>query len=84
MDRRTLDVALPVTYAGMVALSRLWFPGSTAGIALAGAFVVALYWGAFRQKLPAHASPRREDRDREAGRVEDARDRPDDPPYGSA
>jgi hypothetical protein len=82
VDRRTLDVALPVTYAGLVAVSRLWFPGATAGIALAGAFVIALYWSAFRQKLPAEVPPRREDDDR----VEDAPapGRPDDPPYGSA
>ncbi|OLT47134.1 hypothetical protein [Cellulosimicrobium sp. CUA-896] len=82
MDRRTLDVALPVTYAGLVALSRLWFPGSTAGIALAGAFVLALYWGAFRHRLPAQVPPR----DRADRPVDDApaAGRPDDPPYGSA
>ena len=82
MDRRTLDLALPVTYAGLVAVSRLWFPGATVGIAVAGAFVLALYWSAFRQKLPAQVPPRHE-----AERpVEDAPapGRRDDPPYGSA
>lgn len=82
MDRRTLDVALPITYAGLVALSRLWFPGATATVAVAGAFLLALYWAAFRQKLPAQA-PSRDDHD---ARVEDApaTARRDDPPYGSA
>ncbi|MBD5784936.1 hypothetical protein IF650_01965 [Cellulosimicrobium terreum] len=78
MDRRTLDLAVPMVYGALVACSALWFGEALVPIAVVGGMLTGLYWAALRQKLPAENPPRGRD---------DAQDRPgrtDDPPYGSA
>ncbi|OCI30449.1 hypothetical protein [Oerskovia enterophila] len=52
MDRRTLDVAVPVTFGLLVASSAMWFSAAQFPIMMVGGVLVGLYFSAFRQKLP--------------------------------
>lgn len=52
MDRRTLDVAVPVTFGLLVASSAMWFSAAQLPIMMVGGVLVGLYFSAFRQKLP--------------------------------
>ncbi len=61
MDRRTLDVAVPVTFGLLVASSAMWFGAAQLPIMMVGGVLVGLYFSAFRQKLP-HELPRPDER----------------------
>jgi hypothetical protein len=52
MDRRTLDIAVPVTVGLLVTASAEWFSAAYTPIVMLGGGVVALYFAALRQKLP--------------------------------
>ncbi|QJW35388.1 hypothetical protein [Cellulosimicrobium protaetiae] len=80
MDRRTLDLAVPIVYGALLACSALWFKDALVPVAVVGAMLNALYWAALRQKLPAQNPPHGTG----APAAQDAPDRRDDPPYGSA
>ncbi|ARU51192.1 hypothetical protein JOE63_000053 [Cellulosimicrobium cellulans] len=78
MDRRTLDLAVPMVYGALLACSALWFKDALVPIAVVGAMLTGLYWAALRQKLPAQNPPRG------TGTQDAPPPRHDDPPYGSA
>ena len=85
MDQRTLDVAVPVTYAALVAASAMWFSSALVPVAVVGGVLVGLYWSALRQKFPAQNPPRGSVPPGEATTPQDRpAPRDDDPPYGSA
>ncbi|MEK8226587.1 hypothetical protein NKG05_11605 [Oerskovia sp. M15] len=57
MDRRTLDIAVPVTFGLLVAGSTMWFGAALMPITMVGGVLVGLYFSAFRQKLPQEVAP---------------------------
>ncbi len=69
MDRRTLDRAVPFTYAVLLLASALFFSAALAPIAIFGALAIAAYYSFLRSKMPAvEASGRERDRDRNRNR----------------
>lgn len=53
MNRKTLDVAVPVTMGGLVALFAVLGMGTAMTVAaVGGGILAALYFAAFRQNLP--------------------------------
>ena len=81
MDRRTLDLAVPMVYGALLACSALWFKDALVPIAVVGGMLTGLYWAALRQKLPAQNPPHGS---RGPGTQDAPPPRHDDPPYGSA
>jgi len=53
MDRKQLDRAIPLGYAGLVVLSAVFVPIALAGIAIFGGLVVAVYYVMIRPRLLA-------------------------------
>jgi hypothetical protein len=53
MNRKTLDLAVPMTYGILVAVMYLTVRGTIATVVtVVGAMLVGLYWAALRQNLP--------------------------------
>jgi hypothetical protein len=53
MNRRTLDLAVPMVYGILVALMYLTVRGTAAtAVTVVGAMLVGLYFAALRQNLP--------------------------------
>ncbi len=52
MDRRTLDMAVPFTYAVLIIASALFFSDALVAIAVTGALALGAYYSFIRQKLP--------------------------------
>ena len=57
MDRRTLDLAVPMVFGALVACSAMWFRDALVPIGVVGGMLTSLHWSALRQKLPVQNPP---------------------------
>jgi hypothetical protein len=60
MDRRTLDVGLPMLYALVMVVCSLWAKGAVSPVAIIGAILLGGYYAIARPKLVEQGGEGRE------------------------
>jgi len=65
MQRRQLDVLIPMTFALLVVVCALWWTEALTFVAVVGAILVGMYWAVFRRGMvEAEGGGRQRDRKR--------------------
>lgn len=57
MDRKQLDVVIPVVYGLLVAVCAMWVKGALVPVAMVGGVAVGLYYAVFRSRIASSGEP---------------------------